>query len=319
MKIFSFLRLIRLQNLLMIIFMYCIIKFFLINQFIAEPALNNFNFFLFLLSTVLISAAGYVINDIYDVKIDQINKNNDVIINTKIKSSQALISYLILNFFSFVIIAYVSIQIGKPIFSLIFLYSIFILWRYSKELKKKFARGNVVVSWLIALSIINIGLFDVLPVMTKDNSSPIVFKIIMAFSLFAFLTNLSREIIKDVEDEEGDKQLNANTLIIKFGLKKTKQVINFLNVSILVLIGLWQYFQYSFNQTSFENNQKIEIWGTDINSIFYTFALQILVLFLIFKTFFAKSKNDFSFLSQLSKFIMIFGILSILIFTKNYF
>ena len=104
-----------------------------------------------------------------------------------------------------------------------------------------------------------------------------------------------------------------------FGLKKTKRVINFLNVSILVLIGLWQYFQYSFNQTSFENNQKIEIWGTDINSIFYTFALQILVLFLIFKTFFAKSKNDFSFLSQLSKFIMIFGILSILIFTKNYF
>ena len=100
MKIFSFLRLIRLQNLLIIIFMYCIIKFFLINQFIAEPALNNFNFFLFLLSTVMISAAGYVINDIYDVKIDQINKNNDVIINTKIKSSLAFVSYLILNFFS---------------------------------------------------------------------------------------------------------------------------------------------------------------------------------------------------------------------------
>ena len=129
---------------------------------------------------------------------------------------------------------------------------------------------------------------------------------------------LSREIIKDVEDLEGDKILNSNTIILKFGLNKTKKVINFLNTLIVILIGFWQYFQYSINQSSFENNQKIEIWGTDTISIIYTIIVQLFLILLIFKSNLAKSKSDFSFLSRLSKTIMIIGIISIVIFTKNF-
>ena len=129
---------------------------------------------------------------------------------------------------------------------------------------------------------------------------------------------LSREIIKDVEDKEGDILLNANTVILKFGLKKTKLIINLINTLVLLMIGYWQYFQYSLNRSSFENNQKIEVWGTDINSIIYTVILQFFVFIFIYKTYFAKIKKDFSFLSRLSKVIMILGIFSILFFTKNF-
>ena len=72
-KIFNYIKLIRPLNLIIIIVLQCIIKFFLINQFINEPALSKINFSFFLLSIILITAAGYIINDIYDEKIDKIN------------------------------------------------------------------------------------------------------------------------------------------------------------------------------------------------------------------------------------------------------
>ena len=318
MKIVNYIKLIRPLNLLIIILIQCIIKFFLINQFILESALNNINFTLFLTSTILISAAGYIINDIYDEKMDEINKNHKRIINKNINSKDAIILYYIFNIIAFLIISYVAWFIKKPIFSLIFLYSIFILWKYSKSLKKTFLRGNIIVSWLIALSIINIGLFDIIPVLGNENSSIIIFKIILVYAIFSFFMTLSREIIKDVEDRKGDQLLNAKTIIIKYGLKTTKLLVNFLNLFILIMIGLWQYFQYSLNQSSFENNQRIEIWGTDINSIIYTVVLQCFIILLIIKTLFAESKKDFSFLSRLSKIIMIIGVFSIFFFTTNF-
>ncbi|MFL2576833.1 MAG: geranylgeranylglycerol-phosphate geranylgeranyltransferase [Flavobacteriales bacterium] len=318
MKIFNFIKLTRPLNLLIIIFLQCIIKIFLIDQFIKESALTNFNFSLFLLSTVLITAAGYIINDIYDEKIDEINKNDSRIINKKIKSSNAIAWYIAFNIISLIMILYVAWQIQKPIFSLIFVYSIFLLWKYSKELKTKFLRGNIVVSWLIALSIINLALFDVVPVLRNDNSSIIIFKVIIIYAVFSFLMTLSREIIKDTEDKDGDQIQNAKTLIIQLGLEKTKIVINAINILVLTSVACWQYFQYSLSLTSFENDQKIEIWGTDFNSIIYTCVLQVFLLFLIMKTFYAKSKEDFSFISRLSKIIMIIGILSIIVFTKNF-
>ena len=129
---------------------------------------------------------------------------------------------------------------------------------------------------------------------------------------------LSREIMKDVEDKEGDKISNANTIIIRYGIEKAKLIINCLNIFVLLMIGYWQYFQYSLNRSSFENNQKIEVWGTDINSIIYIIILQCFMLFFIYKTYFAILKKEFTFLSKLSKFIMIIGVFSILFFTKNF-
>ena len=316
----NFVKLIRPINLLVLTLIIVIIKFGLINQFINAPALTNFNFYLFLISTLLITASGYIINDIYDEKVDKINKDHKRIINKEINSKSAIICYFLFNILALLIIIYVALTVKKVIFSLIFLYSIFILWKYSKQLKYTFLRGNLVVSWLVALSILNLGLFDIIPVINNENSSRIIFLIIMIYSLFAFLMTFSREIIKDLEDAEGDKIYGANTIALNLGIYKTKIIINSINLVILFLIALWQYFQYSLYLTTFNtiNNEQIEIWGTNNLSIIYTVLLQICIIYFIVKCYFAKQKSDFSFLSKISKIIMLLGIFSVLVYTSTY-
>ena len=316
----NFVKLIRPINLCVLTLIIVIIKFGLINPFINAPALTNFNFYLFLFSTILITASGYIINDIYDEKIDIINKDHKRIINKEINSKSAIICYFIFNFLALLIIIYVALAVKKIIFSLIFLYSIFILWKYSKQLKYNFARGNLVVSWLVALSILNLGLFDIIPVINNENSSRIIFLIIMIYSLFAFLMTFSREIIKDLEDAEGDKIYGANTIALNLGTHKTKRIVISINLAILLLIALWQYFQYSLYLTTFNtiNNEQIEIWGINNLSIIYTALLQICLIYFIVKCYFAKQKSDFSYLSKTSKIIMLFGIFSVLIYTTTY-
>ncbi|MBL6874529.1 MAG: geranylgeranylglycerol-phosphate geranylgeranyltransferase [Flavobacteriales bacterium] len=316
----NFVKLIRPINLFVLALIIVIIKFGLINQFINAPALTNFNFYLFLLSTLLITASGYIINDIYDEKVDKINKDHKRIINKEINSKSAITYYFLFNILALLIIIYVALTIKKIIFSLIFLYSIFILWKYSKQLKYTFLKGNLVVSWLVALSILNLGLFDIIPVINNENSSRIIFLIIMIYSLFAFLMTFSREIIKDLEDTEGDKIYGANTIALNLGIYKTKRIINSINLVILFLIAFWQYFQYSLYLTTFDtiNNEQIEIWGTNNLSIIYTVLLQICVIYFIVKCYFAKQKSDFSYLSKISKIIMILGIFSVLVYTSTY-
>ena len=316
----NFVKLLRPFNLFILILICITIKFGLINQFIIKPALSDFNFFLFLISTLLITASGYIINDIYDEKVDKINKDHKRIINKEINSKSAIIWYFLFNFLALLIIVYIALLIEKIIFCLIFLYSIFILWRYSKHLKHTFLRGNLVVSCLVALSILNLGLFDIVPVINNENSSKIIFLIIMIYSFFAFLMTFSREIIKDLEDAEGDKIYGANTIALSLGIHKSKRIINSFNLTVLFLIAFWQYFQFSLYLTRFDtiNNEQIEIWGTNNFSIVYTALLQICLIYFIFKCFFAKQKSDFSFLSKMSKIIMLLGIFSILFYTSTY-
>ena len=315
---------IRPLNLLIILVTMYIFKLGLINLFIQNPALNNFNYFLFVSATILITAAGYIINDIYDLKTDSVN-DKKLIIGKNISKKSALNWYYILNLLSIIIIVYVSYFIGKITLALIFILTIIMLWFYSKSLKSTFLLGNLLVSGIIALSITNIYFFDILPVYNLNPSSGIILKIIIVFSLFAFITNLKREIIKDVIDINGDRSIDANTLPIKLGVKSTKKIIIFLNTVLILIISFWQYFQYSVNKTFFdlssfgEDINQIVIWGTDSFSIFYVFSIQILLFIFLFLCLSANIKKDYIKLSQIAKIIMMIGILAIPIFSISYF
>jgi len=315
---------IRPLNLLIILVTMYIFKLGLINLFIQNPALNNFNYFLFVSATILITAAGYIINDIYDLKTDSVN-DKKLIIGKNISKKSALNWYYILNLLSIIIIVYVSYFIGKITLALIFILTIIMLWFYSKSLKSTFLLGNLLVSGIIALSITNIYFFDILPVYNLNPSSGIILKVIIVFSLFAFITNLKREIIKDVIDINGDRSIDANTLPIKLGVKSTKKIIIFLNTVLILIISFWQYFQYSVNKTFFDLSSfgkdinQIVIWGTDSFSIFYVFSIQILLFIFLFLCLSANIKKDYIKLSQIAKIIMMIGILAIPIFSISYF
>ena len=140
MAIINFIKLIRPLNLLIIILLHALLRYYLIDQFIVNSALSNLDFFLFLYSTVAITAAGYIINDIYDEKIDEINKENSRIINKKIKSSSAIACYIILNASAFISIFYVAWTIKKPIYIYIFSIPLFMLLQSTKTIKSKISK-----------------------------------------------------------------------------------------------------------------------------------------------------------------------------------
>jgi 4-hydroxybenzoate polyprenyltransferase len=311
-RIISFLKLIRLKNLIIVALTQLLIKFSLINPFVDNFILSNTQFYLLVLATVFITASGYIINDIYDVATDKINKNEKRIIGKKIKSRNAIFWYIFFNSIGLLLGCYIAYIVEKPAFGFIFFYCIFSLWTYSKHMKSAFLSGNLQVSFLTALSIFNVVLFDMIPNgINKTNGELMIFKIILCYTAFAFITTFIREMIKDLEDMQGDRKIQAKTLAITYGIEKTKWISLIFTMLTFFGIAYFQYFQYSIISSEFE----ISIWGINKIAIAYTFFLQVLLLLLGFKIYHSQVKTDFYFISQLSKFIMIVGILSIPLLT----
>jgi 4-hydroxybenzoate polyprenyltransferase len=313
-NIISFLRLIRLKNLIIVALTQLLIKFSLINHFSKNFILSNNQFYILVLATLFITASGYIINDIYDVKTDKINKEKRRIIGKSITSSNAIRWYILFNFLGLGLGIYIANIVENPYYSLIFIYCIFSLWSYSKRMKTSFLLGNLQVSILTALSIFNVALFDILPNgINENNGEMMILKIILFYAAFAFMITFIREMIKDLEDIEGDKKIKANTIAITLGIEKTKWVSLILTIFTFLGTVYFQYFQYSITTSEFEYD--IFIWGVNKISIIYVIFIQFLFLFLSFRIYNSKIKNHFYFISQLCKVIMIVGILSIPLFT----
>ena len=313
-KVISFFKLIRIKNLIIVALTQLIIKFSLINPFLDNFMLSNNQFYLLALATVFITASGYIINDIYDVKTDEINKDDIRIIGKSITSRNAIRWYILFNLLGLGLGIYIAHVVKQPYYSLIFIYCIFSLWTYSKRMKISFLFGNLQVSLLTALSIFNVALFDIIPNgINKNNGEMMIFKIIFFYAFFAFIITFVREMIKDLEDLEGDKKIQAKTLAITYGIEKTKWVSLIFTIFAFLGIAYFQYFQYSIARSEFE--YEISIWGANKIAFIYAIFIQFLFLFLGFKIYASKLKNDFYFISQLCKIIMLVGILSIPIFT----
>ena len=310
----AFFKLIRVNNLLIIFFTQIIIKFCLIFFYLEDSALSHINFIIYLIALITIVAGGYIINDIYDIEIDKINKPEKRVIGKEICKNNAYNLYYLLNLTGLAAGFYVAYQIDRFFYGFIFFFFTFSLWIYSKEYKMSFLFGNIYVAFLIALSILTLAIYDLLPVGINDtNGSKIIFYIIIAYSAFSFITTLIREIIKDLEDIEGDKKIGANTVAIRLDLSRTKILISLLIMIAIIGIGYFQYFQYSVFFSTFSIN--LNYWGVNLPSILYTFLIQIILLILIIKIQLATKKESFTFLSKLCKICMIFGILSIPLFS----
>ncbi len=324
-KLTAFFQLIRYKNLLIVAFSQYFIRFSLTETFLPFPALSKFQFLLFVITTILITAAGYIVNDIYDIETDTINNKRHLIIGQIIKVKTAIILYSIFNLIALTLGIYLSIIIDKPFYSFVFVYCIFFLWRYSKSMKTGFLIGNLHVAILTALVFINTALFDIIPHIhfSGNESGMMILKIILVYALFSFLLTLIREFIKDLEDKEGDIAIKAKTVAIVLGDKKTKIISLILSLFVAAIIFAWQNFQYqiiSLNSVKWDGEvyKSVIIWGTDQFAIIYTGILQTTILLFLIKLYKAKVKKDFYFLSQFSKIIMFLGICSIPLFTYFY-
>lgn len=217
----SFLRLVRFLNLFIVLV--TILGVVLFHAKISNINFNellNFNLFLFILSTLLITAAGNIINDYFDIKADKINKPNRLIISKNIKRRWAIVLHLSFNTFAFIISLYLSLIFKNLLLVLIPFIAINLLWFYSWYLKKKLILGNITIAFLTALVPILTAIYlnKIIPFNNEELG------LIYLIAAFAFLQNLIREIIKDTEDIEGDKLIYVKSIPIYFGKKITKMI-----------------------------------------------------------------------------------------------
>jgi 4-hydroxybenzoate polyprenyltransferase len=237
----NFLRLIRFNNLLIIILTLFIIRFKLFEKFdiLKNSIFNLTDFILFSLSIVLIAASGYIINDVLDYKTDLINKPNKQIINKKISRKNALTFYYTFDIIALILGSYLSIKINKPELIFYFITAITLLYIYSKFLKRIAIIGNLTVSFLTIFPILILIWIE--NTRTILNEEFIIYWKVIVF--FAFLLNFIREIIKDVKDYEGDLKTNMKTLPIITGKVISLTVSQMLSFfAIMFLIPIIIYF-----------------------------------------------------------------------------
>jgi len=298
MKLAAFFNLIRWKNLLLIVYLFFLLDFFFYS-FQLETKLATFQFIVLLASVLLITAAGYIINDIYDVNTDLINKPHKVIVSKIITLEQAKHWYKIINSIGISLGIALCLSLNKPSYSFIFIGTSLLLYYYSKKLKATPLLGNFIVSFLVTMSVFILPLFDI-NFSVQYYHQNLEIKILIILSLFAFCLNLIREIIKDIEDVNGDYALNMNTLPILIGTNRTKIVTLGL---ITIPIGLILNIIFNFYET-----YKLPI-------LYLILFILIPLVYLIAKIRVAKKKNDFHKLSLLLKIVMFMGMNSIIIFS----
>lgn len=290
----------------MLAFMQLLFRYAFLKQQEIPLALSDWQYGLLVLSTVLLAAAGYVINNIYDVATDSINKPNDVVVGKGISETTAFNIYIALNVSGVGIGFLLSNIIQKPTFASLFILIASLLYFYSTSLKQIMILGNVVVAVLLAASVLIIGVFDLFPVTTFENKALMasLFSILTDYALFAFMINFIREIVKDIEDVNGDYNQGMNTLPIAIGINRAAKIALGFAIIAFILLAL-------YSNTYFMQNKLYIV-------IFYAFATVLApLLYFIVKIFSAKTQKDFHHLSTILKLILFFGILSILVITLN--
>jgi len=252
----SILNLIRWKNLLLIAVIQLLIKYALFEPFGVIMTLNWFGFALLIVATLCIAAAGNIVNDIYDLEADRINKPDKVIIGKTISEKNAFNAFIVLNIIGVAIGFYLANLVEKSSFSIVFVGISIILYMYATSLKQILIIKNLIISILVAMSLIIVALFDLLPSITPQNRETqlLIFKILFDYALFAFSINLIREIVKDLQDIDGDHKTGLNTLPIAIGNERTTKIAFVLLV--FFTCGLIYYFQAE-TKTQFKHVSNI--------------------------------------------------------------
>jgi 4-hydroxybenzoate polyprenyltransferase len=311
----AFLKLIRWQNLLIII-----LTMVLMRYAVLAPVINKigvilikgsgeeipmslqfpwYDFILLVAATVFITAGGYVINDYFDIKTDLINKGK-VIVGTKIPRRKAMMWHSILNVAGVSAGFYISYKAGYIWLGTMFLLVSGLLYFYSASYKRQFLIGNIIVAILTAMVPLLVVFYE-WPALYKYYTInairlPQINFIIYwvgGFALFAFMTNLIREIIKDIEDFEGDIAYGRNTVPVVIGVLSSKIVsISLIIITIIMLYLVWHFFI------------------NDILTFIYLTAVIVLpLLYVIYKLVISSEKKQLHSASRIMKIVMLTGVL----------
>jgi 4-hydroxybenzoate polyprenyltransferase len=307
----AFFRLIRWPNLVFIaltqlLFEYCVFQKVYGDQAVYTGEQTQFVFLC--IASVLIAASGYIINDYFDLNIDQVNKPGKVVVNVLINRRWVIFWHMFLSLLGlfFTVVALPMAQYWHLV--LANMTSIVLLWFYSTNFKKQLLIGNVVISlltaWTIGVLFLSKYPFNVNELLTATTEEIRFFRVTVVYVSFAFIISLIREVIKDMEDMEGDRKYNCRTMPIVWGLNASKV---FVAVWIIVLVAALTILQV-----------YVLPFGWWISALYCMACIVAPLVWILVKLFSAQLPADFHRLSTLVKWVMLTGILSMLFFMVYY-
>lgn len=270
---------------------------------LAIPSkLNYIDFFLLVFSTMLIASAGYIANDLNDQITDEINKPDKVYIDKHFNRRTVLAIAYLLSFLSILSSILLLIHLGSLVVFLLLNLALSIVWWYAFKLKRTLVWGNLAVASMSASTIPLLFIAEISAntkwfAVGSSEMFNLLMEVFLALAIFAFLISLIREIVKDMEDVEGDKQIHCRTIPLVFGIEKSKMLVYTLSIITLLLlfVSQWQI----FNKGLFVAFYWL-IVAVDIPLIFFMIQLKR-----------SMKKKDFHMTSKLLKFIMLTGILTV--------
>ena len=300
------LKLIRFPNLVIVAFTQCLLYYcILLPPFDAHgiiPDLDQLHFHLFVLVTIIITAGGYIVNDLIDYEVDLINKPEKVYVRQHLSLPFVHWFYFLIHLLGLFLSIYLALYVKDIRLAIIFPFAVLGLFGYSRYLKGHTILGNLVVStycagvaWIIWFSQ-KTALAQLAT--EKPNWYFNAQLIFWWYVLFAFLATFFREIVKDIEDMDGDRAAGLRTSPIAWGLGTAKVISSLLGIALLLAVLFLAY-------------QHIDLFQI-IGQIFLFCGLILpiaLALFLLWK---AKTKRQYHQLSQLAKWIMAAGVLLLL-------
>jgi 4-hydroxybenzoate polyprenyltransferase len=280
--------------------MYCVIQPLLAAGY-RKPSLNPLNFSLLILSSVLIAAAGYIINDYFDLNIDRINKPDRLIVQKIIKRRWTIAWHLILSTLGIAIGIYLDFVTHVTLLGFSNLVCVLLLFVYSISLKKQLLSGNIIISLLTAWTVLVVtwceARFFFNPI---DLNIHKIIRVTFLYSGFAFVISLIREAIKDMEDMEGDRKYGCNTMPIVWGVNASKVYVATWMTILILTLGLMMIYML-----------QLQWWI----AIIYCLIFIVMPSVRIFqKLFTARTQKDFHALSSMVKLVMLTGILSMIFF-----
>ncbi|MES2773684.1 MAG: geranylgeranylglycerol-phosphate geranylgeranyltransferase [Bacteroidota bacterium] len=309
-----FFKLIRWPNLVFILITQALFNYGVVHPLFRQaglaPNLNHKNFILLCIASVLIAAAGYIINDYFDVNIDQINKPGRVLIDKVIHRRWAIFWHMFLSMLGVVLSFIVSFSLSDGYFIIGFVnfLCVLMLWLYSTTYKRKILVGNILVSLLTAWTVLIIyaaeipHLWDVAPLVQQRYQLVLtkLLRIAALYGGFAFVISLVREVVKDLEDIEGDRREGCRTMPIAWGVPASKI---FAAVWMVVLIGILVVTQ-----------AYVITFGWWLSALYIIVAVVVPLVYIMKWLYAANKTDDYSKLSRWIKIVMLTGILSMTFF-----
>ena len=310
-KVAAFFRLIRYPNLIFIALTQSLFYFIIEKRIFSEinhsllPQLSTNDFILLLFSSIVIAAGGYIINDYFDMDIDNVNKPHKLVIGKIISRRWAMLFHMLLSLIGLFLTAVVALHINNMLLLVFNFISVVLLLFYSTTFKKRLLIGNIIISLLTAwvvgvLFVAEIKIADVEFMLKNNDLIERLYKYTLMYAGFAFVVSLVREVIKDLEDIIGDKKYGCTTMPIVWGVNVSKiYAATWVVVLMGVLLSLFFY--------------------TIINSWSWLFSLMIIVLLVFLIVILvnikkAATSKDFGKISNQVKLLMLIGILSMMLF-----